>query len=60
MVHHTDILEERIRELCHQALTMPDAESEPIFQELNLLVHQHVNNLRYFTVAVQEDEKHAA
>jgi len=60
MEQRTDILEVRIRELCHQTLTVPESELEPILQELKLLVQLHLNNLRFFTVAVQEHEKHAA
>jgi hypothetical protein len=60
MEQHTDILEDRIRELCHQTLTVSESELEPILQELKLLVQLHLNNLRFFTVAVQEHEKHAA
>ena len=60
MSPRTDILENRIRELCHQTVTVPEPELEPILQELKLLVQLHLNNLRFFTVAVQEHEKHAA
>lgn len=60
MVHRTDILEDRIRELCHQTLTVPESELEPILKELKLLVQLHMNDLRFFTMAAQEHGKHAA
>ena len=60
MSPRTDILENRIRELCHQTLTVPESELEPILQELKPLIQLHLNNLRFFTVTVQEHEKHAA
>jgi hypothetical protein len=50
--HHTFNIEDRIRELCHEAITAPDSDLEPIFKELNLLVQLHANNLRSFTVAM--------
>jgi hypothetical protein len=53
------ILEDRIRELCHQTLSVPESELEPILKELKLLVQLHMNDLRFFTVAAQEHEKPA-
>jgi len=52
--------EDRVRKLCHQALTVPESELEPILEELKQLVQLRTNDLRFFTVAVQENDKHAA